>query len=80
LELDAMREYGCLMVLTNHPFLSGRPARVKGLRSLIEFALGAGDIDITTGAAIAERVLSSPDTPVRGHEPIVVDNALYPIL
>jgi peptidoglycan/xylan/chitin deacetylase (PgdA/CDA1 family) len=80
LELDAMREYGCLMVLTNHPFLSGRPARVKALRSLIEFALAAGDIEITTAAAIADRVLSSPDSPVRLHEPIVVDPDLYPTL
>jgi peptidoglycan-N-acetylglucosamine deacetylase len=80
LELDAMRDYGCLMVLTNHPFLSGRPARVKALRSLIEFALGAGDVDITTCAAVADRVLSSPDSPVRVHEPIVVDPDLYPTL
>jgi peptidoglycan/xylan/chitin deacetylase (PgdA/CDA1 family) len=28
-ELDAMRRYGCLFVLTMHPFLSGRPARVE---------------------------------------------------
>jgi peptidoglycan/xylan/chitin deacetylase (PgdA/CDA1 family) len=80
LELDAMRDYGCLMVLTNHPFLSGRPARVKALRSLIEFALGAGDVEITTCAAVADRVLSNADAPVRSHEPIVVDHALYPIL
>ncbi|MDT5016933.1 MAG: peptidoglycan-N-acetylglucosamine deacetylase [Mycobacterium sp.] len=80
LELDAMRDYGCLMVLTNHPFLSGRPARVKALRSLIEFAVGAGDVEITTCAAVADRVLSNADAPVRSHEPIVVDHALYPVL
>lgn len=80
LELDAMRDYGCLMVLTNHPFLSGRPARVKALRSLIEFALAAGDVEITTGAAIADRVLTGADVPVRTHEPTVVDAALYPEL
>jgi peptidoglycan/xylan/chitin deacetylase (PgdA/CDA1 family) len=80
LELDAMRDYGCLMVLTNHPFLSGRPARVKALRSLIEFALDAGDVEITIAAALADRVLASPDSPVRVHEPIVVDPDLYPTL
>jgi len=80
LELDAMRDYGCLMVLTNHPFLSGRPSRVKALRALIEFALTAGDVEISTGAKIAERVLASDDALVRTHEPIRVDHALYPIL
>jgi peptidoglycan-N-acetylglucosamine deacetylase len=80
LELDAMRDYGCLMVLTNHPFLSGRPARVKALRSLLEFALTAGDVEITTGAIIADRVLSAADVAVRTHEPISVDPALYPTL
>ena len=78
LELDAMREYGCLMVLTNHPYLSGRPARVRALRSLIEFALESGDVEITTGSAIADRVLADPDASVRMHEPIAVDPALYP--
>jgi len=78
LELDAMREYGCLMVLTNHPFLSGRPARVRALRSLVEFALESGDVEITTGAVIADRVLTDPAATVRTHEPIVVDPALYP--
>jgi peptidoglycan/xylan/chitin deacetylase (PgdA/CDA1 family) len=80
LELDAMRDYGCLMVLTNHPFLSGRPARVKALRSLIEFALTAGDVEIATGAAIADRVLSARDVGVRAHTPIIVDPDLYPTL
>lgn len=80
LELDAMRDYGSLMVLTNHPFLSGRPARVKALRSLIEFALTAGDVGITTGAVLADRVLADPDVAVRAHEPTAVDPALYPNL
>jgi len=79
LELDAMREYGCLMVLTNHPFLSGRPARVKALRALIEFALTAGDVDITTGEAMADRVMSSPDVVVRDHARIEVGHDLYPV-
>jgi peptidoglycan/xylan/chitin deacetylase (PgdA/CDA1 family) len=80
LELEAMRDYGCLMVLNNHPFLSGRPSRVKALRSLIEYALDAGDVEITTGATIADRVLSDPRSPVRSHQPVVVDPDLYPKL
>jgi hypothetical protein len=75
-----MREYGCLMVLNNHPFLSGRPARVKALRSLVEYALKAGDVEITTGATIAKRVLSSVDSPVRRSIPVEVDPEVYPNL
>jgi peptidoglycan-N-acetylglucosamine deacetylase len=78
LELDAMREYGCLMVLNNHPFLSGRPSRVKGLRSLIEFALAAGDVEVATGSTIARRVLADPTATVREHTRVDVDPVLYP--
>lgn len=78
LELEAMREYGCLLMLNNHPFLSGRPSRVKGLRSLIEYALNAGDVDVTTGAEIAKRVLTDVNAVTRKHEPITVDPLLYP--
>jgi peptidoglycan/xylan/chitin deacetylase (PgdA/CDA1 family) len=80
LELDAMRDYGCLMVLNNHPFLSGRPSRVKALRSLIEYALSVGDVEIATGATIADRVLASSTASVRTHVPLVVDPHLYPHL
>jgi hypothetical protein len=52
---------------------------VKALRTLIEFALDAGDVEITTGAAIADRVISSPDVAVRDHTPIEVDHDLYPV-
>lgn len=78
LELEAMREYGCLLVLNNHPFLSGRPSRVKALRSLIEYALEAGDVEIATAGDIAGRVLTDPTLPVRKHEPITIDTELYP--
>lgn len=78
LELDAMREYGCLLVLNNHPFLSGRPSRVKALRGLIEHALTAGDVDIVTGAEMARRVLADPAASRRRHERVVVDSEQYP--
>ncbi len=38
-ELDSMRETNSLCVLTCHPFLSGRPSRVRAIKSFIEFAL-----------------------------------------
>ena len=47
-ELDAMRRHGCLFMLTNHPFLSGRPGRVETLRRLIEHALDRGDVAFAT--------------------------------
>jgi len=78
LELEAMREYGCLLVLNNHPFLSGRPSRVKALRSLIEYALDAGDVEIATAGEIAVRVLADPTLPTREHEAVIVDAELYP--
>ena len=39
--------YGCLFVLTCHPFLSGRPHRVEVLRRVIEHALEAGDVEFS---------------------------------
>jgi hypothetical protein len=66
------------MVLNNHPFLSGRPSRVKALRSLVEYALDAGDVEIATGATIAERVLIDGDAPVRQLRPVEVDPEVYP--
>jgi len=36
LELDAYAAEGCCFVLTNHPFLSGRPSRLAALERLLE--------------------------------------------
>ena len=49
-ELDGMRRHGGLFVLTMHPFLSGRPGRVEGLRGLVEHALDAGDVEFVSCA------------------------------
>jgi peptidoglycan/xylan/chitin deacetylase (PgdA/CDA1 family) len=67
-ELDAMRRHHCLFVLTNHPFLSGRPGRVEGLRRLIEHGLEAGDVQFSTALEVATRARSDPGTPCRRHE------------
>lgn len=77
-ELDAMREYGAMLVLNAHPFLSGRAGRVRALRLLIEQAQTWGDVAILTAGEVAERVLNDPGTPLRKHEPIAVDSAIYP--
>ena len=79
-ELDAMRRHNCLFMLTNHPFLSGRPGRVETLRRLIEHALGRGDVDIVTAAEVADRVLDDPDAVRRPLRPVEVNAAVYPTL
>ena len=77
-ELDAMRRYHCLFVLTNHGFLSGRAGRADGLRALIEHALSRGDVSFRTAAAVAADAAADPCTPRRTHEAYVPDPDLYP--
>jgi peptidoglycan/xylan/chitin deacetylase (PgdA/CDA1 family) len=79
-ELDAMRRHNCLFMLTNHPFLSGRPGRVETLRRLIEHALERGDVDIVTAGEVADRVLDDPVAVRRPLRPVEVDAAVYPTL
>lgn len=77
-ELDAMRCHGCLFMLTNHPFLSGRPGRAEALRKLIEHALDRGDVEFATGAEVARRVRVDPEATRRTLRPVHVDPAIYP--
>jgi peptidoglycan/xylan/chitin deacetylase (PgdA/CDA1 family) len=56
-ELDAMRETNSLCVLTCHPFLSGRPSRVRAIKKFIEFALDCRDVRFSRADRIAELVL-----------------------
>jgi peptidoglycan-N-acetylglucosamine deacetylase len=79
-ELDAMRRHGCLFMLTNHPFLSGRPGRVETLRKLIEHALGRGDVEFVTAADVAARVREDPQATRRTLRPVEVDATIYPEL
>jgi peptidoglycan/xylan/chitin deacetylase (PgdA/CDA1 family) len=64
-ELDAMRETNSLCVLTCHPFLSGRPSRVRAIREFVEFALGRGDVRFTRADELADLVLGGADGEVR---------------
>jgi peptidoglycan/xylan/chitin deacetylase (PgdA/CDA1 family) len=79
-ELDAMRRHGCLFMLTNHPFLSGRPGRVETLRRLIEHALGRGDVQFATAGQVAARVREDPGATTRKLRRVEVDAAIYPEL
>lgn len=56
LEFDAMHAARGCFVLTNHPFLSGRPSRAAALDGLIEYVCGHDDVWVTHLGAIAEHV------------------------
>lgn len=56
LELDALRDVGGCFVLTNHPFLTGRPSRAAVLDRVISRALGHGDVWVASMRQIAEHV------------------------
>jgi peptidoglycan-N-acetylglucosamine deacetylase len=79
-ELDAMRRYGCLFMLTNHPFLTGRPGRVETLRRLIEHALERGDVGFATAGEVAARARADENVSTRPLRPVEVDAAIYPDL
>jgi peptidoglycan/xylan/chitin deacetylase (PgdA/CDA1 family) len=77
-ELEAMRRYGCLFVLTCHPFLSGRPHRVENLRRLIEHALATGDVEFVEAREAARRARADGALERRRLEPVVADEQIYP--
>ncbi|MEU2874994.1 polysaccharide deacetylase [Streptomyces sp. NPDC007070] len=56
-ELEAMRGFGSLCVLTLHPFLTGRPSRLRALEQFIQFALSRGDVRFARAEEIAALVL-----------------------
>jgi peptidoglycan/xylan/chitin deacetylase (PgdA/CDA1 family) len=76
-ELDGMRRHGGLFVLTMHPFLSGRPGRVEGLRRLVEHALDAGDVEFVSCAEAARRAKADANLPRRALPVLEVDS-IYP--
>jgi peptidoglycan/xylan/chitin deacetylase (PgdA/CDA1 family) len=62
LELEAIVAEGGCFSLTNHPFLSGRPARAHALEQLIETAREM-DVWIAPAGRVAEHVAALPLTP-----------------
>ena len=67
-------------MLTNHPFLSGRPGRVETLRRLIEHALECGDVTFATAGEVAARARADDTVTTRLLRPVEVDAAIYPDL
>ena len=55
-ELAALREESGCFVLTNHPFVTGRPSRAAVLDDLIGQALGYGDVWVASLEEVAEHV------------------------
>jgi peptidoglycan/xylan/chitin deacetylase (PgdA/CDA1 family) len=62
-ELQAMRTSGGVWILTNHPFLSGRPGRAAALRQFIAEIQSYGDVWIAGLGDIAKHVRSLGLTP-----------------
>ncbi len=56
-ELDAMRQTGSLCVLTCHPFLSGRPSRMRAIEDFVNFAKECGDVRFSRADRLSEIVL-----------------------
>ncbi len=77
-ELDAMRRYNCLFMLTSRPFLSGRPSRAEALRKLIEYGQSCGDIDFVKCGELARRSKGDPTLNVRKNQPVEIEAGLFP--
>lgn len=77
-ELDAMRHYGSLFNLTNHPFLSGRPSRAIALRQLIEYAQSHGDVRFARCAEVARAAAQDDALQPRRLTRPDVDPGVYP--
>jgi peptidoglycan/xylan/chitin deacetylase (PgdA/CDA1 family) len=58
-EIQAYAEVGGCCVLTMHPFLSGRPSRVRALRGLLEKATTVSDLWIATVGEVAAHCAES---------------------
>ena len=53
-----MRETGSLCLVCCHPFLSGRPSRLRAVERFVEFARERGDVELLPCGEIADRVLT----------------------
>lgn len=60
-EFAAMHDFGCCFVLTLHPWLSGRPSRVRLLEDLVGAMQERGGVWFARGAEIAKWVKENPD-------------------
>jgi peptidoglycan/xylan/chitin deacetylase (PgdA/CDA1 family) len=75
LELEALVAEGGLFMLTNHPFVSGRPSRAAALETLIERAQAIEGLWIATAAEIVAHVESLELEPIVHEPPRLPDRA-----
>lgn len=64
LELEAIVAEGGLFMLTNHPFVSGRPSRAVALETLMERARAIDGLWIASAQEIAAHVAALPLQPI----------------
>lgn len=62
-EFDGLRAFGGCWVLTNHPFLSGRPSRAAELDKLMEYVTSCSDVWVATLGEIAQHTRELGLTP-----------------
>lgn len=70
-EFRALREAGGCWVLTNHPFLSGRPSRAAALSELMAEVVACDDVWVATLGAIAAHVRDLQLSPRSVTKPIL---------
>jgi len=59
-EFEAMHDFGCCFVLTLHPWLSGRPSRVRLLEDLVGAMREKGGVWFARGRELASYVRANP--------------------
>jgi peptidoglycan-N-acetylglucosamine deacetylase len=59
-EFEAMHDFGCCFVLTLHPWLSGRPSRVRLLEELVVAMQAKGGVWFARGRELADYVRAHP--------------------
>jgi peptidoglycan/xylan/chitin deacetylase (PgdA/CDA1 family) len=70
-ELAAFHDDGSCFTLTNHPFLSGRPGRLRAIETLIETMRALPGMWIATAEQVARHVRSLDLTPRAFPQPVV---------
>jgi peptidoglycan-N-acetylglucosamine deacetylase len=78
LELDALVDDQGLFILTCHPFISGRPSRVRALEQLIEHAQARGDVWFASLSEIASHVHATlPASQARPLSLVRIEEGVY---
>lgn len=60
-EFEAMHDFGCCFVLTVHPWLSGRPSRVRLIEDLVRSMQAKGGVWFARGRELAAHARAHPE-------------------